>query len=327
MRCVLPVLLSLALATPALSEKIGVVSSLTPAMTGKAPNAAKRTLRTGADVVMEDQVVTSAKGRAQLLFLDQTTLSIAPSSQITLDSFIYDPGNRGGQIGIGLTKGTLRFVGGLSSRRKQGVIRTPTATLGIRGSTALVRHVNGRTEAVFISGKRMCLEARGKRHCTSRRGGVLTEAGYQGKISDDALFLLLERIDGPAPAVLERRGSGGTTNIPGDRGTYGTDGSKRDEGMFDDRLGTDTGFGVLDTPPAAPETAPVAPPIMAPDPDPVPDMMPVTPVIEPDQEPVVTPITPVIDPDPIPDPDPDYDPEYDSYYDMCLEFGGDYCNL
>jgi hypothetical protein len=246
-----------------------------------------------------DRLSTSAQGRAQLLFLDQTTLTMAPSSQITLDSFVYDPNRRRGQIGIGLTRGTLRFIGGLSSRRNDGVITTPTATLGIRGSTALVRHLEGRTEAVFISGKRLCLEAGGARHCTSRRGGVLTENGYQGRISDSALAGLLARIDGPVPATLERRGApAGSRQLDPDRGTFGTDGSKRDQGMFDDRLGTDTGVGLL---PEA-EDAMTADPEM---PSALPDMS-----------------------MPTPDPAEPLDPGVpldDDALDLCVELGGDFC--
>jgi hypothetical protein len=102
-------------------------------------------------------VQSSATGRGQLLFLDQTTLSLAPNTTIVLDRFVFDPDRGSGEIGLQLTEGALRFIGGTLSREQDAVIRTPTSTIGIRGSSALVLHTNGRTIAIFIAGNRLCV--------------------------------------------------------------------------------------------------------------------------------------------------------------------------
>jgi hypothetical protein len=245
-KAVLRGLLLLALPCMAAAQTaIGVVASLDPNLRGQAPGAGPRVLVTGAGVVTDDIITSSAQGRAQLLFQDQTTLSIAPNSAVVLDRFIYDPAGRNGEIGLRLTQGTLRFIGGLATRRSTAEIVTPTATVGVRGSTALVQVRGGQTTAVFLSGKSMCLQPNGgERACTNRRGGVLNETGYLGRIDDGALAALLVEIDGAPPSQLARRGTG-RAPTEYETGPFGSDGSVRDRGILDDRLGTDTEFGFI----------------------------------------------------------------------------------
>ena len=196
-----------ALAATASAQQIGKVASLEPNMQATAPGASSRVLSIGSGVVANDAVRTSDVARGQLLFSDQTTLSVAPASQIVLDRFVYDPNGGDSGFSMKLTTGALRFVGGATSEASEAVITTPTATLGIRGSSALVSFIGGRTVAVFLMGQRMCLTANGKRTCTSRQGAVLSEQGYMGPVSQDALTGLLTRIDGAPSRNLVRRGA------------------------------------------------------------------------------------------------------------------------
>jgi hypothetical protein len=150
-------LLATALALPLAAQEIGTVASSEPTLRGTPPGAATRTLALGTDLLQQRTVQSSATGRGQLLFLDQTTLSLAPNTTIVLDRFVFDPDRGTGEIGLQLTEGALRFIGGTLSREQDAVIRTPTSTIGIRGSSALVLHSNGRTIAIFIAGNRLCV--------------------------------------------------------------------------------------------------------------------------------------------------------------------------
>jgi hypothetical protein len=198
------VLATLLAAPAAQAQQIGTVASLEPNMQATAPGQAERRLSVNAGVVANDSIRTAPSARGQLLFNDQTTLSVAPASQIVLDRFVYDPSGGGSGFSMKLTTGALRFVGGATSEAQEAVIVTPTATLGIRGSSALVSHRGGRTVAVFLIGERMCVTAGGQRSCTSRQGGVLTENGYAGKASPALLANLLGAIDGTPPTLVRR---------------------------------------------------------------------------------------------------------------------------
>lgn len=246
-----PVLIATALALPAGAQQIGTVASSEPTLRGTPPGAATRTLALGTGLIADETVASSASGRGQLLFLDQTTLSLAPNTTIVLDRFVYDPASGAGEIGLSLTEGALRFIGGSLSRQQEAVITTPTVSIGIRGSSALVLHQNGQTYAIFLAGQRMCIVAGGARRCTSRQGGVLSEAGYQGAVSPAFLARLIALIDGtPVTGAGSGTGTGPGTGIgtpnPSERGPVSTTGEEFDPDIFEDDFTLDTIFDVLE---------------------------------------------------------------------------------
>ena len=227
---------TLALALPATAQNIGTVASQEPTLQGTPPGGGTRALGLGAGVVQNERIASSPSGRGQLLFIDQTTLSLAPNTTIVLDEFVFNPGGTG-QLGLQMTEGALRFIGGSLSREQEATVATPTATIGIRGSSALIVHAAGETITIFLAGERLCLTNQsGRRACTSRRGGVLTEDGYLGRLNPTFLARVLELIDGVP------RGGGGGNGLgsgidnpnPSDRGPVSTTGEEFDPDIFDD---------------------------------------------------------------------------------------------
>ncbi len=203
----------LAVSTPIGAQEIGKVASISPNLTGTPPGGATRTLTQGQSVSQNEVVQASRSGRGQLLFRDETTLTIAPNSRIVLDEFVYIPGGGDASFAITLSRGALRMIGGRTTQGRDGLIVTNTATVGIRGSSAIVFTDGVRTTAIFLMAQRMCMGD----ICTSRRGGVITsDGGYQGRISADALAEILQQIDGTPPSRLRRTdGSGQVTGLIG----------------------------------------------------------------------------------------------------------------
>ena len=95
------------LATPATAQNIGTVASSEPTLRGTPPGAGTRALAIGTGVVQDERVSSSVTGRGQLLFIDQTTLSLAPNTTIVLDEFVFNP-DGSGQMGLDLTQGAYR---------------------------------------------------------------------------------------------------------------------------------------------------------------------------------------------------------------------------
>lgn len=120
--------------TPSFSQAVGTTGAVNPASTGTPPGGSSRTLEIGADVVYQERIRTTASGSLQVLFVDRTTLSVGPDSDITIDEFVFDPNAGTGTFVASVVKGSFRFVGGQISRTAGATIRTPTATIGIRGS-------------------------------------------------------------------------------------------------------------------------------------------------------------------------------------------------
>lgn len=247
----------LAMATlPAAAQQIGTVAYAEPVLRGTPPGSGTRRLRTGTQIFADETIASSSEGRAQLMFLDQTTLSMGPNTTIVLDQFVFDPASGGGEMGLNLAEGTLRFIGGALSRDRPATITTPAATIGIRGSTAIVSHVSGDTVAVFVSGERMCIStAGGTSACTSRRGGVLNGAGYVGEVSPGFLNALITQVNnqpiggasgaGGGGALGGGTGTGATFGNSGRGGGQSTSGAQFDTGLFGDELSLDQMMGGL----------------------------------------------------------------------------------
>src|SRR3954467_10451701 len=92
-------LVALAPATSFAASKIGVaaqVQNQVNAILG----ADTRTIRLGNDVFSGDRIRTGQSSNAQLMFLDQTNLTIGAQSDVVLDRFVFDPNRGAGSVAL-----------------------------------------------------------------------------------------------------------------------------------------------------------------------------------------------------------------------------------
>lgn len=131
--CGLTALVLLTISGSAIADsKIGIATATKNQVQG-IRGAEKRALATGSDIFLNEAVQTGDESVAQLVFLDNTNLSVGPGSLVELDTFIYDPNRKLGQIAVEIGRGAFRFVTGPGSSKNYS-LRTPYATLGIRGT-------------------------------------------------------------------------------------------------------------------------------------------------------------------------------------------------
>jgi|GEM_PF-2314698 len=117
----------------ALAQEVGKASAVNPNAT-----ANLRTITIGASITHKERIQTTSAGSVQLLFLDKTSMTVGPNSDLTIDEYVYDPNAGSGKLAATLGKGALRFVGGQISHTGDAEIRTASATVGIRGGVALI---------------------------------------------------------------------------------------------------------------------------------------------------------------------------------------------
>ena len=122
----------------ALAENVGNVGAVNQSAHGTPPGASKRSLSVGLGVQRRERIETSPQGSAQIVFNDTSTMTVGRNSAVTLDDFVYSGAGRG-QQGVSMAKGVMRFVGGGVSHGGGTRLRTPTASISVRGGTALVR--------------------------------------------------------------------------------------------------------------------------------------------------------------------------------------------
>jgi hypothetical protein len=142
-------------AVPAAAQKVGVNGAVNPDATGIPPGATSRHLVLGQDVVHDEHVTTGKGGQTQILFIDESAMTIGPNSDLTIDNFVYDPSTGKGELAMSATKGVLRFVGGKLSKNEDAVtLNTPAAKIGIRGGVFLMNlSPAGKLDVVFLYGK------------------------------------------------------------------------------------------------------------------------------------------------------------------------------
>jgi hypothetical protein len=126
--------------TPAVAQDVGTTTAVNPLSESTPPGAQTVALRVGSHVVYKERIHTTPAGSVQLLFLDRSTLSIAPNTNLLIDQYVYDPNSNTGHTTISLTEGALRFVGGKLSHQGAASIVTTAATIGIRGGTVTIVH-------------------------------------------------------------------------------------------------------------------------------------------------------------------------------------------
>jgi hypothetical protein len=95
-------------------------------------------LRVRDDIYLNDVVQTSSNSSLGITFNDATTFNLSASAKITIDTYVYEDGGKQNAGLFDIAKGTVAFVAAAVAKTGDMKITTPTATLGIRGTTGVI---------------------------------------------------------------------------------------------------------------------------------------------------------------------------------------------
>ena len=95
------------------------------------------------DIYLNDVVQTAANSALGITFIDATTFNLKASTKITIDNYVYEDGGKSNAAIFDVARGTAAFVAASVAKTGDMKITTPTATLGIRGTTGLVEVPEG----------------------------------------------------------------------------------------------------------------------------------------------------------------------------------------
>ncbi len=129
-------------AQPGSDDPIGNVATLTGNAT-VTRNKQSTALKPKDDIFLNDVLQTSANSTLGVTFNDATTFNLTANAQITVDSYIYEDGGKQNTALFDIVKGTVAFAAAAVAKTGDMKISTPTATLGIRGTTGLVEVPEG----------------------------------------------------------------------------------------------------------------------------------------------------------------------------------------
>lgn len=190
------VLLTVALlapATPASAKRIGVASSVKNQVTGSLGGSVRR-LSSGSGVSQNETVATGVASATQLLFRDQTSLTLGENASLRLTRHIYNPSTGAGDVAARVGQGAFRFVSGVA-RPGSYRLESPKTTIGIRGSIVegyvdpLSRQevyvlIQGQMEVCNVAGACVSVTTPGKYVLIEPDGGIVGPTTWRGPILD-----------------------------------------------------------------------------------------------------------------------------------------------
>lgn len=93
---------------------------------------------TGDAVLKGDVVQTGSGGSLSIIFTDSTTFNLSSDARMVINEFVYDPNGSANASLINLVQGTIGFVAGQVAKTGDMKVKTPVATMGIRGTAVVV---------------------------------------------------------------------------------------------------------------------------------------------------------------------------------------------
>jgi hypothetical protein len=196
-------------ATAAGAVEIGAVGAANLTTTGQPPGADVRQLRIAERVVLDERIVSNDNGLAQFLFLDQSTLTIGPNADVTLDRFVYDPDAGTGEMALSVARGALRLIGGRVSKQNDATIATPGAVVGLRGGMATVDVSDEGTRVVLLAGEYARITAGGETLTLSRPGASAVIDGAGGAAAPRYAGVIDAAVAANLLGALRSAGDGG----------------------------------------------------------------------------------------------------------------------
>ncbi len=97
--------------------------------------------KSGTRIYRNDTLRTGSDGTLSMVFRDDTLLSVGPGSELSVNEFLFSPGDGKLSIITRLLKGSAVYMSGIIARLSPQSVRfeTPVANIGIRGTLFAVK--------------------------------------------------------------------------------------------------------------------------------------------------------------------------------------------
>ena len=127
------------------AQVVGTVVNISGPLLAKRADGSVKVLSLKSEVEQGETLISEKNTYARIKFIDNSEITLRPNTQMVIDNFAYDEAKpEQDNAFFSLIKGGLRSItGALGKRNRERVgINTPTATIGIRGTTFIVQYVS-----------------------------------------------------------------------------------------------------------------------------------------------------------------------------------------
>ncbi|WP_370400435.1 Ig-like domain-containing protein [Sulfitobacter sp. JB4-11] len=130
---------------PGATQAIGQVETLEGDSSVQRSDGTVEVLEIGKKIFANDVVQTGADSTVSVTFADGTIFSLSANSRMVIDSLVYDPESTENSASFNLVQGGFVFIAGQVAKTGGMDVSTPSATMGIRGTTVIadIQAVNG----------------------------------------------------------------------------------------------------------------------------------------------------------------------------------------
>lgn len=143
-------LFAYAVGSPAIAAQVGQVEQAQGICYGTV-GVETEALAPGAPIQFEQTVTTEAGARLELLFLDDTKLTLGENAKLRIDRFVYAPRTARTSVRLAAV-GAFRFVSGAKGGNSDVAIVTPVATIGVRGTDFWAGPIDGAYGVLLLEG-------------------------------------------------------------------------------------------------------------------------------------------------------------------------------
>ncbi len=161
-------------------EQVGIVVAARGDVVAVNSSGDSRKLEIKSPVYREDIIKTGKRGRVQLMFTDNTLISLDRQSEMKIAEYEWKPDQNDGKLKTEIKEGTFRVMGGKITKvaPDKFTTETPAATIGIRGSMYAGKVAGDSLSVVFQGGKGITV--------TNEFGTILiTKPGYGTSVTSN----------------------------------------------------------------------------------------------------------------------------------------------
>lgn len=126
------------------AQVAGMVTRLSGPLMAKKADGSVKVLALRSEVESGDTLVSEKNTYALIKMVDNSEITLHPNTTFKIEDFAYDEGKpEADNASYNLVKGGLRSITGLMGKRNKEKfsLKTPTATIGIRGTTFIAHFV------------------------------------------------------------------------------------------------------------------------------------------------------------------------------------------
>ncbi len=173
------------------SQQIGVIGFVI----GKVLNQKGEELKVGDPIYFGDTISASDGAKSQLLFIDETVMTIGSDTKLTIDDYIFDPSANDGKLLATIIAGSVKILSGKISEKNPAnlEVKIPAGTIGSRG-TEFKASVDPLTTQ-----SKILLVGPGPNNLLNLRAGAVEVSNGLGTVTLDQPYLFTELTENRAP--------------------------------------------------------------------------------------------------------------------------------